>query len=111
MHLDIVHVPGPNQERIGRIGGALVAVAAALNDEAQIVFAGEIHRRGNVVGVSRRDCVDARFGSPRVDPSQGLREAGLIADVVRIRQVVPEILGCGARRIGFEFRNGEFYRN
>ena len=111
MHRDVVHVPGPNQQRIGRIGGALVAVAAALDHQAQIIFARKIHRRSDVVGISCRDRVYARLGSPRIDPSQGLREPGLIADVVRISQVLREALGCGACRIGFEYRKREIDGN
>ncbi len=90
MHLDIVHVPRPDQQRIRRIGGALVAVAAALDHQAQVIFAGKIHRRGNVLGISCRDRVNAWLGGPRVDPSQGLREPRLIADVIRISDVFQE---------------------
>ena len=111
MHRDIVHVPGPNQQRIGRVGCALVAVAAALDHQAQVIFAGKIHRLGNVMGISCRDGVNAWFGSPCVDPSQGLREPGLIADVVWIFQVLREKLGRGARRIGFEYRKRKIDRN
>ena len=111
MHRDIVHVPGPNQQRIRRIGGALVAVAAALDHEAQVIFAGKIYRRGNVLGISCRDRVDAWLGSPRVDPSQGLREPGLIADVVRIFQVLRSEAWRRRCRIGFEYRKREVDRN
>ena len=105
MHRDVVHVPRPNQQRVGRVGGALVAVAAAFNHEAQVVVAGEIDGLGNVVSISRGDCVRAGLGSPRIDPSQGLRESGLIADVVRIFQILQQEFGGGAVGIGFEDRN------
>ena len=111
MHRDIVHVPGPNQKRIRRIGRALVAVAAALDHQAQVIFAGKIHGLSDVMGISCRDRVNARFGSPCVDPSQGLRESRLIADVIWIFQVLRETLGGGACRIGFDYRKRKVYRN
>ncbi len=101
MHRDIVHVPGPNQKRIRRIGRALIAVTAALDHQAQVIFAGKIHGLSNVMGISCRDRVNAWFGSPGIDPSQGLREPRLIADVLWISQVLRETLGCGACRISF----------
>src|SRR5215813_6797733 len=111
MHRDIVHVPGPNQERIWRVGRALVAVAAALDHQAQVIFARKIHGLGNVVGISCSDCVNAWFGSPCIDPSQGLRESRLIANEIWISQILGELLGCGTRRIRFEYRKRKVYRN
>src|SRR5271167_1188907 len=101
IHRDIVHVPRPNQKRIRRIGRALVAVAAALDHQAQVIFAGKIHGLSNVMGISCRDRVNAWLGSPCVDPSQGLRKAWLVADIIWISKVLPETLGRGARRISF----------
>ncbi len=100
MHRDIVHVPGPNQKRIRRIGRALVAVAAALNHQAQVICTGEIHGLGDVMRISCSDRVNAWFGGPCVDPSQGLREPGLIADVIWIFEL-REKLGCVDLRISF----------
>jgi hypothetical protein len=111
MHRDIVHVPGPNQERIRRVGCALIAVAAALDHQAKVMVAGKIHGRGNVLGISCRDGVNAWFGGPCIDPSQGLREPRLIADVVGILQVLRETLRCVSRRISFELRKRKVYRN
>src|SRR6266446_1042760 len=111
MHRDIVHVPGPNQKRIRRVGRALVAVATALDHQAQVIFTGKIHGLSNVMGISRRDRVNAWFGGPCVHPSQGLREPRLIADVIWIPDVLREQLGCGARRISFEQRKGKVRRN
>lgn len=54
--LDRVHVMCPHEQRIGRLRGAMVAVAAALHDEAQRMFAREIDRGGHVRGVPRGDC-------------------------------------------------------
>src|SRR5580704_2147816 len=55
VHGDVIHVPGPNQQRIGRVRSSLIAVAAAFYDQAQIIFASKVHGCRNVVGVSRRD--------------------------------------------------------
>src|ERR1035441_1283642 len=109
MHRDVVHVPRPNQKRIRRIRGALVAVAAAFDHQAQVILAGKIHGLSNVMGSSCRDRVNAWFGSPSVNPSQGLRESRLIADVIWISDVLPETLGCGAFGIGFEYRKRKVY--
>ena len=46
-----VHRARPDQQRVGRVGGSLIAVARAFHDEAQRVVAGEIHRRRDVGGV------------------------------------------------------------
>ena len=50
MHGDGAHGPGPDQQRIRRVGGALIGMAAALHRQAQLVGAGEIHRRDHVFG-------------------------------------------------------------
>ena len=76
MHLEVVHMARPDEERVGGVGGALIAVTAALHHQAQVIFAGEIHRLGDVVGISSGDRVDARLSGPGVEPSEGLREAG-----------------------------------
>jgi len=78
-----------NQAKIGR---ALVAVPAALNYQAQVIVARKVHGLSNILGISCRDCVNTWFGRPRVDPSQGLREPGLIADEIWISQIVGEKL-------------------
>jgi hypothetical protein len=45
-------------------------VAAAFHHKAQVIFPGEINRRGDVVGVSRGDRVDTRLGVPtKAEPS------------------------------------------
>jgi hypothetical protein len=65
-----VHMAGPDQQRVRRIGRSLVAVAAALDDQAQVIFAREIDGRGDVLGASCGDNVRAWLGSPRVEPSR-----------------------------------------
>ena len=95
--------PGPDQQRVGRIRRALVAVAAALDDQAQIVVAGEIDRGDDVRRGLGGDGIDARRRRPRIDPAGGLRRAGLVANVVRISQVLQHVLaGCAVnvRRTG-----------
>ena len=106
MHLDIVHVARPDQQRVGRIGRALVAVAAALDRQAQVIFAGKIHRRGNVLRIPRRDRVNAGLGGPRIDPSQGLREPGLVADVIWILQILR--VSVAAAAAGSDAESGKF---
>src|SRR5271168_490113 len=101
VHLDIVHLPGPDQQRIRRIRGALITVASALDRQAQIIFAGEINRRRDVLGVSGRHCINAGLGSPRIDPSEALGESRLIADKIGIFEVLPELLSRRARWVSF----------
>src|SRR6202044_3822954 len=87
---NVMHMTCPNQERIGRVRCALIAVAAAFYDEAQIVFAGKIDSGSDVGGVSCGGGVDAGFGGPRVDPAQGLGNAGIVANVVGVFHVCEE---------------------
>ncbi len=77
-------------------------MSTAFHDEAQIVIPRKIHGSSDVVGVSRGDCVHARLGGPRVDPSQRLREPRFVADVVRVLQILEDTLGSAASRIGRE---------
>jgi hypothetical protein len=42
---DGVHLPSPNQEGIGGTGRSLIAMAAALHDQAKLVFSGVPGRR------------------------------------------------------------------
>ena len=85
-----MHMTCPNQERIGRVRCALIAVATPFYDEAQIVFAGKIHSGSDVVGVSCSDGVDAGFGGPSADPAQGLGYARILANVLGVFQVCEE---------------------
>jgi hypothetical protein len=65
-------------------------VATSFYDEAQIVFAREIHGGSDVVGVSCSDGVDTGFGGPGVDPAQGLGYTGVVANKVGVFQVREE---------------------
>ena len=87
---NVMHTTCPNQERIGRIRCALIAVATSFDDEPQIVVAGKIYGGCDVVGISCSDSVDTRFGGPTADPAQGLGDAGGIADVVGVFQICEE---------------------
>ena len=89
----------------------MVAVAATFDHQAQVIFAGKIYGCGNILCIPSRDGIDARLGGPCIDPAQGLREAGVIADVKRIPDVLCELLRCGSVRIGFEYRKRKVYRN
>src|ERR1700728_1395457 len=96
VHLDVMHVPSPYQQRIGRVRSTLIAMAAAFDHEAQIVFARKVHRSGNIIGISRCDSVNTWLGGPCVNPTQSLREAGLVADVVGVLQTFQNFLAIGA---------------
>src|SRR5690242_18980770 len=111
MQRDIVHMSGPNQQRIGGVGGALVAMAAAFHHQAQVIIARKVYRCRDVMSIACGNCVNAWFGSPCIDPSQGLCESRLIADIIWIFQVLPQPLGGGTRRISFGYRQRKVYRN
>ena len=69
----LVHRARPDEQRVGRVGGALVAVAAALHDSAQLVCAREVDRRGDV-GAVRAPLPHRRSRRrPGVEPAGHLR--------------------------------------
>ncbi len=105
MHGDVVHRPRPDEEGIGGVGGALVAVPAALHHQPQIVLAREIHGRDHVGGVGGLDRPDAEARLPGVEPARDLGAAGLIANIVGVGERLEEIsagrrLGIGLARLG-----------
>ena len=71
----------------------------------------EGHRRGDIVGVARRDRIYARLGRPRIDPSSGLGESGRIAEDIRILEVLEQLLCSVAVGIAFEHRKWKVDRN
>ena len=95
VHGDGVHPPRPDQQRIRRIGRALVAVAAALDDQPQIVLAGEIDRGDDVVGRTGGHRIDARLRRPGVDPAERLRQADFVAEIVRVLQWLEDLRAGG----------------
>src|ERR1035438_3744094 len=71
-----------------------------------MVFTSEIHGCGDIVGVSGGNRINARLGRPRIRPSQGLRDAGLVANVERIVEILESVLtGC---TVGSAFARGEW---
>ena len=96
VHLDVIHVPGPDQKRIGCVRGALIAVASAFDNQTQTILAGEVYGRRDVVCISRGHGINTRLGSPCIRPTQRLRQARLVADVEGVVQILEDILTSGA---------------
>ena len=86
-----VHMPGPDQQRSRCIRPAEVAVAAALDDQPQIVLARKVDRRDDIGGRFGRHGIDARLKHPGIDPARGLRQTDLVTDVIGIFQFPEEI--------------------
>ena len=97
MQGDGVHPARPDQQRIRGIGCALVAVAATLHDEPQIVLAGEIDGRDDIVGRPGGHGVGARLRRPGVDPAERLRQTDFVAEVVGVLQFLEDLRAAGAR--------------
>ena len=98
VHGDGVHPSRPNQQRVCRIGCALVAVAAALHDDPQIVLAGEIDGGDDILRRPRGHRVHAGPRRPGVDPAEGLRQPDLVAEVVGVLQLLEDLGAVRARR-------------
>jgi hypothetical protein len=96
---DRVHRMRPDQQRVRRVGRALVAVAAAFDDKPQIVLAGEIDSRRHVARVMRGDRIDAACCGPSVDPSGALRRARMVLNEIGVAQVFDGCLTGGGSRI------------
>src|ERR1051325_5249181 len=60
VQLDGVHVTCPDEERVWSIGEAEIAMPATLENEAELVVAGEVDGGDDVSGILRGDGVDAR---------------------------------------------------
>ncbi len=88
---DGVHAPGPDQQRIRRIRSAEIAVAAAFDDQPQVIIAGEIDCSKDVTGRLSRHRIDTGLRRPSIDPARGLRQGDVVADVVGIFQLFEEI--------------------
>ncbi len=91
VHGDGVHLACPDQKRIGRVRAAEIAVAAAFDDEPQIVLAREIDGGDDVGGRLDGDRIDARPRSPGVDPAERLGEPDLVAEIVGILQLLEDL--------------------
>src|SRR6516164_1620655 len=73
-------------------------MAAALHDDAQIVLARKIDRRGDVSRRFRGYRIDARPRGPAVDPAERLRQPNLVADIVRVLELLEDFrAGCVGR--------------
>jgi len=89
----------PDQERVGRIRRAEIAVAGSFDDEPEIIVARERDRCGYIRRIARRDGIDARLRRPGIKPAAGLRQGDLILDVVRVLQSFEGIdSGCSRGR-------------
>src|SRR6202044_351443 len=89
----------------------LIAVAAAFHHQTQIILTGEVDRCRNVVRIPRCDGEHARFREPRVDPSEGLGEARLLADIVWILDVRDQALAASTTDILDARLDRKFHRN
>src|SRR2546429_2274527 len=70
-----------------------------------------LDRCGNVICILRCDREDARFREPCIYPSQGLRQAWMLADVVRVLDICNQVLARGTVRV-FDARvNRKLHRN
>ncbi len=73
-------------------------MAAAFDDQPQIVLAREIDRCRHVGGVSRGNRVDAGGGAPRVQPAGDLRARRLVAEIEGVTRVLQHVETFGALR-------------
>ena len=69
-------------------------MAAAFDDQPQIIVAGEVDGSDDVTRRLGRHRIDARLRFPGVDPAGGLRQSDIIADVVGILEFPEEIAAC-----------------
>ena len=108
---NVAYVPRPNQERIRRVGRSLITVPAALHHQAQIILTREVDRSSNVIRILRRNCEYARFREPRIYPSQGLRQAWMVADKIWVLDIRDQVFALGSIRV-FDARvNRKVHRN
>ena len=84
---DCVHVARPNEKRAGGVRCPLVAVAAALHHQPQIVRPREIDRGDDVPCRFGGDGVDTWLRRPRPDPAERLGQPDFVPEVVRILRV------------------------
>ena len=96
MRLDVMHVPSPNQQRIGRVRGALIAVTTAFDNQAQIVFVCKAHRGSNITGISGRYPIHTWLGGLSIYPTERLRYTKLVANVVGVFKTLENILALHA---------------
>ena len=93
-----LHSPGPDQQRIRRTRGPLVAVAAALHHQPQVVLAGEVDRRDHVRGALGRDGIDTRPRRPGADPAERLGQPRLVAEEIGVLELSEQSRAVRCRR-------------
>src|SRR5439155_1438635 len=91
---DVVHRSCPDQERVRRTGGSVVAVPTAFDDKADVVLPREVDCSDHVSGLRRGHREGAGSRRPGVEPPRCLRQRRLIAQPVRILEP-PERLEAG----------------
>ncbi len=97
MQGDVIHSPRPYQQRVGRVGRTLVTVTTAFDDQTQMVLARKIDRGDDIGRVPGSDRICAWLRGPGIDPAAGLGQRRLVADVVRILQILQRVAADRAR--------------
>src|SRR6202042_2301394 len=95
---DGVHVPRPDEKGVGCVRCSLVAVPTALHHEPQIVGAREIDSGDDILSRLGGDRVDAWLRRPRADPAERLGEPDLVAEVVRILELLEHLRAARVER-------------
>ena len=88
---DSVHVARPNQQGVGRVRGSLVAAAAALHHQPQVVLSGEIDPCDNIARRLGGDRVDARLRRPGADPTQRLSQPDFVTEVIGVFDLLGDL--------------------
>ena len=107
MQFDAIHRTRPDQQRVRRVRGALVAVAAALHRQPQAMGPREVHCRRHVGGVARRHGIGAGRRGPGIGPATGLGQRGRVADRPRVLQRAEDggaVGAVGCRAAGLDRR-------
>src|SRR6202040_2052740 len=89
---DVVHRPGPYQERVRGVGGPLVAMAAAFHNQAQVMVAREVDACYDLSGVARLHRKNAGCWRPGIQPAGNFGPRRLIANVEGIANVGADVL-------------------
>ena len=106
---DSVQVARPDQQRIGRVGGALVAVAAAFDDQPQALHPRKIHRRHDMLCASSGHGPDAGRGGPGIDPSVALRQCEVVAQRIGVLWKLEQLLAGAAVSLAATSCPGRFH--
>ena len=74
-------------------------MAAALDDKAEIVVAGEIDRGSDIGRRLRRHGIDAGLRGPGVNPPRGLGQHRVVPDVVRVLKLAEQLVARQTDRV------------